>query len=134
MKKDKIFEHYPNLKAYYKTSDGQCFYNEHTASAHAKKLEDKKVKKVERTAEDSQEPGTDAGEPGTEREALAARYEELFNKKPSHNTKIETLKSKIAEKEAELKAQSSDKGSVEGTDENQEENLTNQNQADETGD
>lgn len=46
MEKDKVFESHPNLKVYYKTSDGAAFYNENLAQLHAKTLSDKTVEPI----------------------------------------------------------------------------------------
>jgi len=43
-----IFDLHPNLDAYFETSDGVKFYNHSDASAHARSLENKKIKKVGR--------------------------------------------------------------------------------------
>lgn len=43
---DKVFENNPNLKVYYKTSDGTAFYTESDAKLHAKTLDDKNVSPV----------------------------------------------------------------------------------------
>lgn len=45
---DKVFENNPNLKVYYKTSDGTAFYNESDAKLHAKTLDDKNVIPVQK--------------------------------------------------------------------------------------
>lgn len=45
---DNVFKDNPNLKAYYKTSDGTAFYTEADAKNYAKSLENKEVKLVER--------------------------------------------------------------------------------------
>ena len=47
----KIFKIRPNLDHYYKTSDGQAFFNESDAKMHAKTLKNKKVDKVVRPSE-----------------------------------------------------------------------------------
>lgn len=44
----KIFKNNPNLKHYFKTSDGMAFFHEHHANTHAKTLEDRDVEKVKR--------------------------------------------------------------------------------------
>lgn len=45
-----IFKEYPTLECYYKTSDGQCFFNENSAQLHGRTLKDTKVAVVERGA------------------------------------------------------------------------------------
>lgn len=53
---DKVFENHPNLKVYYKTSDGTAFYTESDAKLHAKSLENKNVVSVaNETATDPKE-------------------------------------------------------------------------------
>ncbi len=46
-----IFKNYPTLQVYFKTADGQSFFQESDARNHAKSLESKKVEKVERPFE-----------------------------------------------------------------------------------
>ena len=46
-----IFKNYPTLQVYFKTADGQAFFQESDARNHAKSLESKKVEKVERPFE-----------------------------------------------------------------------------------
>lgn len=43
-----LFNQYPKMSEYFQTSDGQKFFKEDTAKLHAKSLEDKNIKKVER--------------------------------------------------------------------------------------
>ncbi|MGE4345936.1 MAG: hypothetical protein AB7D46_00835 [Flavobacteriaceae bacterium] len=43
---DKVFKDNPKLDVYFKTSDGEAFYNENDAKNYAKKLKDKKVQRV----------------------------------------------------------------------------------------
>ncbi|WP_336069984.1 hypothetical protein [Mesoflavibacter sp. CH_XMU1404-2] len=50
MKPEKVFKANPSLKAYFETSDGTKFFTENNAKNHAKSLENKAVKKVERGA------------------------------------------------------------------------------------
>lgn len=96
-----LFGQHPNEAGFHLTSDNQAFTDKHKGDAlnHAKTLTDKKVDwvpnpkaKVETETEDAEE-----------REALIARYKELFGSAPAKNIKTETLQSKIAEKEAEAK-------------------------------
>lgn len=47
-------------------------------------------------------PLNEAGEGSDELDKLREEYEELFNEKPHHNAKAETLREKIADKRAEL--------------------------------
>lgn len=47
---NKVFQENPNLKEFYKTSDGTPFYSHNAAQNHAKTLEDKSIEKVERPA------------------------------------------------------------------------------------
>lgn len=111
MKTDKIFKQNPELSEYFQTSDGQAFYTAEAARMHAKSLADKSVKHVvkgagaEETEKNPAEPKKPAAEEPTEREALIARYTELYGKAPAKNAKDETLQARIEEKETELKAQ-----------------------------
>lgn len=50
MKPEKVFKANPSLKAYFETSDGTKFFTENNAKNHAKSLENKAVKKIERGA------------------------------------------------------------------------------------
>lgn len=47
---DQVFKENPNLKEYFKTSDGTPFYSQNAAQNHAKKLEDKTITPVVRPA------------------------------------------------------------------------------------
>lgn len=49
-----------------------------------------------------QSPLNDVGEGSDELDKLREEYEALFNEKPHHNAKGETLREKIADKRAEL--------------------------------
>ncbi|GGB82994.1 hypothetical protein GCM10007424_23770 [Flavobacterium suaedae] len=53
--KDKVFESNPKLQHYFKTADGQAFYNEPDAKNHAKTLTDKTVTPVNRADYNSEE-------------------------------------------------------------------------------
>lgn len=46
-----IFKMHKGLDKYFETADGNCFYTEHNAKTHARKLEDKNVKKVRRASQ-----------------------------------------------------------------------------------
>ncbi|WP_271783873.1 hypothetical protein [Aquimarina algiphila] len=48
MKTDKIFKQYPRLTKYFKTSDGFSFFSENAAETHARNLDNKNVKTIER--------------------------------------------------------------------------------------
>lgn len=48
---NEIFKNHPELEKYYETSDGTAFYNESNARNHARTLEDKTVKAVNRNPE-----------------------------------------------------------------------------------
>ena len=50
-----IFNNYPTLQVYFKTADGQAFFQESDAKNHAKTLENKKVEAVERPFEEIEE-------------------------------------------------------------------------------
>src|SRR5690554_149932 len=56
---DKIFKNHPNLKAYYKTSDGTAFYTESDAKLHAKTLENKNIEPVFRSIKEKVEKAVD---------------------------------------------------------------------------
>lgn len=105
-----IFKTNPQLEVAYQTSDKQCFYTECDARNHAKTLEVKSVKTL--TRENQKEPEQEVDE---EREQYAARYEELFGKKPAHNIGLEKLKKQVQEKEAELETASAETEGVEGS-------------------
>ena len=92
-----IFKTNPQLEVAYQTSDEQCFYTECDARNHAKTLENKSVKTLTREEQEESEQEVDE-----EREQYAARYEELFGKKPAHNIGLEKLKKQVQDKEAEL--------------------------------
>ena len=51
MKQD-TFKQYPNLKSYFKTTDGVRFFNESDAKNHARTLQNKTVEQVKRTHAD----------------------------------------------------------------------------------
>lgn len=111
MKTDKIFEENPQLTEVYKTSDGQYFHTENFAKLHARNLKDKSIVHLESKQpakepkpEKTQEPGNQA-EGVSAREALAAKYAELYGKAPQKNAKDETLIKRIAEKEEEITSQ-----------------------------
>lgn len=74
---DNIFETHPNLKEYFKTSDGSAFYTEHDAANHAKTLENRKVEKVERVVKKAAE----------EAEKSEELHEEVTETKETKNTK-----------------------------------------------
>lgn len=97
-----LFATHPEVDKFYLTSDNQAFIQEHHADAHAQTLKDKKVKAYTREVASVQEDAGDTGADVTEKEALQARYLELFGKKANHLLGVEKLKAAIAEKEAEL--------------------------------
>ncbi|MDR3133531.1 MAG: hypothetical protein LBU42_05850 [Prevotellaceae bacterium] len=45
-KKDAVFDGYPKLKVYYRTSDGVPFFTKNAAELHAAGLDDKSIKEV----------------------------------------------------------------------------------------
>ncbi len=51
MATDKVFKQHPELKQYFKTSDGAAFYKKEHASAHARSLKNRKVEEVKNTFE-----------------------------------------------------------------------------------
>lgn len=111
----KIFKTRPNLDHYYKTSDGQAFFNESDAKMHAKTLKNKKVDKVVRPSSVSDkgeekvkelksvQPKANKPEASEDAEyaELVEKYTELYGKKPPKSIKLETLQARILE--AELK-------------------------------
>ena len=109
-----IFSDHKNIDSIFITSDGQGFTDEEKAKDQARYLKDKEIKHFERGFEDTFEDdqpegekmqtGKEPDEDEAERVKLFARYEELFEKKATHNMKTETLKAKILEKEAEQDA------------------------------
>lgn len=97
-----LFAQHPNEPGFHVTSDNQAFTDKHKSDGlnHAKTLEDKSLDWVENPkSKAKKETVEDEGE----REALIARYKELFGNDPAKNIKTETLKTKIAEKEGEEK-------------------------------
>lgn len=50
MKTSDVFKTHPNLKSYHQTSDGVKFFTPHDAKVHARNLEDKTIKAVNRSA------------------------------------------------------------------------------------
>lgn len=107
-----IFAQHPSIKALHVTSDDQAFTNESDAKNHSKTLEDKDVKienredyakKAAVKDETTKSPADDAkAEAKKEREALFARHEELFKRKPAGNASTVKLKAKIEAEEARL--------------------------------
>lgn len=114
-----IFAAHDNLNEIYITSDGQGFTDEEKAKDNARYHKDTEVKHFQRGFEesfkdDAQDDSKKEGvsEDAGEREALFAQYEELFEKRPSHNIGTDKLKTQITEKKAELEAlKNADQGS-----------------------
>lgn len=105
-----IFAAHHNLNEIYITSDGQGFTDEEKAKDNARYHKDTEVKHFQRGFEesfkdDAQDDSKKAvQEDAGERESLFAQYEELFEKRPSHNIGTEKLKTQILEKKEELEA------------------------------
>lgn len=103
-----IFTAHKNIEKIYMTSDGQGFTDEEKAKDNARYHKDQSITAFERGFEETyQDKNADdsAGktqDDSDERQKLAAEYEELFSKKPNHNTGVEKLKTAIADKKAEL--------------------------------
>lgn len=95
-----LFGHHPNAKGFYLTADNQAFSEKTDADNHAKSLTEKEVDWVENPCLGKNVNADDQAE----REALIERHQELFGTPAAKNIKTETLKAKIAEKEAELAA------------------------------
>ncbi len=93
------------LEVLHLTSDGQGFSeeNKHHAESHSQTLKDKKVYTFERNFE-PETTETKTASTDTNREALVEEYTKLFDKKPAHNIKADTLQAKINAKKAELAA------------------------------
>lgn len=101
-----IFNQYPNLEKYYKTSDGQKFFREEHAISYAQTLTDKRVTEVYRVdAESAKEGSAQKVEdilhklPEMELEEVKALLErEESYKKPRKNL-LEAFKNRISELE-----------------------------------
>jgi len=110
---NQVFKNHPDLTEFFQTSDGQAFYTENAARTHARTLKNKTVVLVQKSdqPEETKPAGKTVKLPkkNKERDELVARYAELYGKAPSANSKVETLKKRIEEKEAELKAQEASK-------------------------
>lgn len=98
-----LFGQYPEEKGFHMTSDNNAFTDKNKGDAlnHAKTLTDKKVDWVPNPKVETEADEISDEEKAAERTALIARYTELFGSAPVKNIKTETLKTKIAEKEAE---------------------------------
>lgn len=108
---DYLFANYPNEKGFWLSSDNQAFTDKHKGDGlnHAKTLQDKELVweenpkiKPEDIDEDEELTEEELAEQQL-RDGLFARYTDLFGKAPNKNIGTETLKTKIAEKEAESK-------------------------------
>lgn len=102
-----------NLQEVYVCSDKQGFTEKERANDHSRYLSDKTVHHFTSDSVLIFEEGKKATvvenvetKSDDERQQLAARYEELFGKKPAHNIGIEKLKTQIQEKETELASKS----------------------------
>lgn len=114
-----LFQKNPEVNNVYVTSDENIFRAEHYAHNWRCSLADKTITTVTRAqalgvqtseATDPENNDISNGDSSTnsdngandERAAAVKRYIELFDTKPSHFMKLETIKAKIAEKEASL--------------------------------
>lgn len=102
-----------NLQEVYVCSDKQGFTEKERANDHSRYLSDKTVHHFTSDSvlifeEGKKESVNETKETKTdeERQQLAARYEELYGKKPNHLTGVEKLKVQIQEKETELASKS----------------------------
>lgn len=107
MKTDITFKQNPNLKEYWKTSDGQAFYREQDARNHAKTLSNKSVEHQVRGIESDnvaldKKVQVKKADDSAEREELVAQYLKLFSKKPNHNMGLDKMRNQIQDKLAEL--------------------------------
>lgn len=109
-----------NLQEVYVCSDKQGFTDKERANDHSRYLSDKTVHHFTSDSvliyeEGKKEPvaKVKATETDEERQQLAARYEELYGKKPNHLTGVEKLKTQIQEKETELASKSDETGQEE---------------------
>ncbi|RQO78111.1 hypothetical protein DBR40_09175 [Pedobacter sp. KBW01] len=98
---EQLFAAHPNEKGFHFTSDNNAFTEKHKNDAgnHAKTLDDKNIVWVPNPKLSGDDELTD----DPERDELIKRYTELYEKAPAQNMKTETLKTKIAEKEADQK-------------------------------
>ena len=103
-----IFTAHKNIEKIYMTSDGQGFTDEEKAKDNARYHKDQSITPFERGFEetyqdkDADDSVSKKADDSEERQKLAAEYEELFSKKPNHNTGVEKLKAAIADKKAGL--------------------------------
>ena len=67
---DPIFKSNPNLKKFYRTSDGTAFYNENLASNHAKTLADKVVQCIEKITQEEGAVETKKVEPAGKQDTV----------------------------------------------------------------
>ncbi len=120
MSKD-IFKNYPALQVYYKTADGQAFFQESDARNHAKSLENKKVEPVERPIEEIEDKSTKE----VKEYAISAKDSIALIKEATTVEALEAFadderKSVVeayAKKFTELNKSTDDLGSVDGSDE-----------------
>ena len=105
-----IFTAHKNIDKIFMTSDGQGFTDEEKAKDCARYHKDQSITPFERgfeetyqdkNADDSADKTADNSD---ERQKLVDEHEELFGRKPNHNTGVEKLKAAIDAKKAELAA------------------------------
>ncbi len=83
---DNIFEQHPNLKQYFKTADGQAFYEHSDAKLHARTLEDKSIETVEKPVKVEKEV---VEENTTEAKKVDGNTEKVVSKTKSKTAKSE---------------------------------------------
>ncbi|MDH1880934.1 hypothetical protein [Empedobacter sp. GD03797] len=127
-----IFKKYEALQVYYKTADGQPFFQESDARNHAKTLDNKKVETVERPIEEIEGKTTkEVREYAINAKDSIALIKEATTVEALEVFADDERKSVVeayAKKFAELNESTDDLGSVEGSDE------TNKDSEDETKD
>ncbi len=83
---DNIFEQHPNLKQYFKTADGQAFYEHSDAKLHVRTLEDKSIETVEKPVKVEKEV---VEENTTEAKKVDGNTEKVVSKTKSKTAKSE---------------------------------------------
>lgn len=113
--KDKVFLTHPQLDAYFKTSDGECFYHHLDAKNWAKNLTDKAVVKVLKKDSESDTNVESEDEfmfsmEAIEREVLSEEFFELTGKKAHPKIGLDKLRQRI------MDAKIAQEGSLESDD------------------
>jgi hypothetical protein len=83
---DNIFVQHPNLEQYFKTADGQAFYEHSDAKLHTKSLDDKSVETINRPIEVEKEV---VEENTAEGKQVEENTEKVVSKKNSKTAKSE---------------------------------------------